>query len=54
MVNLVLTPAVPYLDESLPEHRELLRGCFDFERGCLEGGLIQSDFAYVVARARER
>ena len=52
LLNLVLTPAVPYLDESLADHQELLRRCFLFESDCIERGLIDNDFAYVVARPR--
>lgn len=52
LLNLVLTPAIPYLDEADPEHRAIFRRCFDAERRALEEGEIGHDFAYVVARPR--
>lgn len=53
LLHTVLSDVLPLLDTEDSEHRSLLRAFFAFERSLVEEGHLESDFAYVVARARE-
>jgi SAM-dependent methyltransferase len=50
LLHILLTHVMPTFDLEDPDQKALLRMLFVFEKTLLEHGVIESDFAYVVAR----